>query len=107
MTGKKITILLLASLVLLAGCSMFKTNQKKEVLYNTSSHDNLPDTFTNGETAVSMQSDKKTYTLPVDEITLMIANSGPSNVVFGEHRSLEKLQEDTWYEVPYREQLLV
>ncbi|MGM0896526.1 MAG: immunoglobulin-like domain-containing protein [Bacillota bacterium] len=104
MTDKKLTIFLLTSLFLLSGCSMFETNQKKEVLDNTSSHENLPHTFNNGETVFSMQSDKKTYTLPVDEIILIISNSGSSNVGFGEHRALEKLQEDKWYEVPYREQ---
>lgn len=104
MAGKKLTILLLTPLLLLAGCSMFMTNQKKEVLDNASSHEHLPDTFTSGETEVSMQSDKKTYTLPVDEVILIISNSGSSDVGFGEHRTLEKLQEDTWYEVPYREQ---
>lgn len=104
MIGKKLTILLLTSLLLLSGCSLFETNQKKEVLENTSSHENLPNTFTNGETAISMQSDEENYTLPVDEIMLIISNSGSSTVGFGEQRVLEKFQKGTWYEVPYREQ---
>ncbi|WP_404466937.1 immunoglobulin-like domain-containing protein [Planococcus rifietoensis] len=104
MIGKKLTILLLTSLLLLSGCSLFETNQKKEVLENPSSHENLPNTFTNGETAISMQSDEENYTLPVDEIILIISNSGSSTVGFGEQRVLEKFQKGTWYEVPYREQ---
>lgn len=104
MTGNKLTILLLTSLLLLSGCSLFETNKKKEDLEDTSLHENLPNTFTNGETAFSMQSDEKNYTLPVDKIILIISNSGSSNVGFGEQRVLEKFQEGTWYEVSYQEQ---
>lgn len=104
MTGKNLTSILLTSLLLLSACSLFETNQKKEVLENTSSQGGLPNTFINGETTVSMQSGEENYAFPVDEIILIISNSGSSNVGFGEHRTLEKLQEGTWYEVPYREQ---
>lgn len=104
MIGKKLIILLLTSLLLLSGCSLFETTQKEEVLENTSSHERLPHTFNNGETAFSMQSDEENYTPPVDEIILIISNSGSSTVGFGEQRVLEKFQEGTWYEVPYREQ---
>ncbi|ALS75803.1 hypothetical protein AUC31_11635 [Planococcus rifietoensis] len=103
-TGKNLTSILLTSLLLLSACSLFETNQKKEVLENNSSYGNLPNTFINGETTVSMQSDEENYAFPVDEIILIISNSGSSTVGFGEHRTLEKLQEGTWYEIPYREQ---
>lgn len=104
MTGKKLMILLVTSILLLSGCSLFETSQKNEVLENTSSHEQLPDSFTNGETVFSVQSDEENYTLPVDEIILIISNSGSRDIGFGEYRVLEKFQKGTWYEVPYREQ---
>lgn len=104
MTGKKITILLLISLLILSGCTSFETNRKKNILETVSSHGNLPNTFNNGNTAFSMTNDKEAYKLPVDDITLIISNSGSSTVKFGEQRTLEKLQEETWHEIPYSEQ---
>lgn len=104
MTGKKLMILLVTSILLLSGCSLFETSQKNEVLENTSSHEQLPDSFTNGETVFSVQSDEENYTLPVDEIILIISNSGSRDIGFGEYRVLEKFQEGIWYEVPYIEQ---
>lgn len=103
MAGKKLMILLVTSILLLSGCSLFETSQKNEVLENTSSHEQLPDSFTNGETVFSVQSDEENYTLPVDEIILIISNSGSRDIGFGEYRVLEKFQEGIWYEVPYIE----
>lgn len=104
MAGKKLMILLVTSLLLLSSCLRFETNQEKEILENTSSHEQLPDTFTNGKTVFSVQSDEENYTLPVDEIILIISNSGSRDIGFGEYRVLEKFQEGIWYEVPYIEQ---
>ncbi len=104
MTDKKIATLLLISLLILSGCTGFETNRKKNILETVSSHENLPDTFNNGNIAFSMTSDTESYKLPVDDITLIISNSGSSTVGFGEQRTLEKLQEETWHEVPYSKQ---
>lgn len=103
MTGKAFTVFLVILLLALSGCSIVETNQKTGVLEKTSSHEKLPDTFSNGRTKLSVQSDKNTYTFPVDELVLLISNSDANPVEFGEYRVLEKFQEGVWYEIPYKE----
>lgn len=94
----------LVSLLLICGCSNNGSDQQKRTLEIVSEYDQLPDTFKNRETEFSIHSDKKIYLLPVTSMRLAITNSGSNAIGFGEYRTLEKIQEDTWYVVPYREQ---
>lgn len=102
----KITFKLLVSLLLISGCSNNESDQqKKRDLEIISEYDQLPDTYKNGETEFSIHSNKERYVLPVDSIGVVITNTGSNAIGFGEYRTLEKIQEDTWYPVPYREQV--
>ena len=104
MRHHKITFILLVSLLLISGCSNNESEQQKRTLEIVSEYDQLPDTYKNGEKEFSIHSDKEIYLLPVTSMSLVVTNSGSNAIGFGEYRTLEKIQEDTWYAVPYREQ---
>ena len=98
MRHSKSMFILLVFLLFIYGC------QGTETLDKVSEHDELPDHFSAGEVSFSIASDEDGYALPVTELTLLIINSGSGELVVDQYRALEKLQEGTWYEVPYSDQ---
>ncbi|MFP3344619.1 immunoglobulin-like domain-containing protein, partial [Halomonas sp. SIMBA_159] len=69
-----------------------------------SAYNSLPDTFSEGENGLSLRSDQEAYKLPLEELAVIIANTGSNSITLGEQRMLEKLQEGVWYKVPYRDE---
>lgn len=104
MRHSKVIFMLLVSMIVIYGCSSSKADQHTGSLEKISEYDHLPDTFSNEDTEFSVHSDKEKYVLPVTNMALIITNFGSNAVGFGEYRTLEKFQENTWYEIPYREQ---
>ena len=98
MRHSKIFFILLVFLLFIYGC------QGTETLDEISEHEELPNHFSDGEVSFSIASDEEVYTLPVTDIMLIITNSGSGELVVDQYRTLEKLQEGTWYEVPYSDQ---
>lgn len=58
--------------------------------------------FESQDAKVSMNTEKSSYALGVDEIDLEIINSGNKEIGFGEYYTIEKNIEATWYEVPFK-----
>lgn len=98
MKYSKSIFVLLVSLFFVYGC------QGTGTLDEVSKYDELPDYFSEGELSFSIASDNEVYTLQDPDITLFIINSGTGELVVDQFRALEKLQEGTWYEVPFSDQ---
>jgi hypothetical protein len=96
MKHSKVIIILLVFLLSIYGCS--------SPVSKISEHDELPDRFSEGDVSFSIASDQEIYSQPVTGIKLVITNSGSDEPVIDQYRMLEKLQEGTWYEVPYSDQ---
>lgn len=104
MTYRIVALFLFSLMLLVAGCSMFQTDPQKQSLTIPSAYNSLPDTFREGGNGLSLRSDQEAYKLPLEELAVIIANTGSNSITLGEQRMLEKLQEGVWYKVPYRDE---
>ncbi|MDN7240672.1 hypothetical protein QWY14_02670 [Planococcus sp. N028] len=104
MRHRKMISMLLVFLLFICGCSSNRADEQKKELEIVSEYDHLPNSYSDGKTEFSIHTDKEKYVLPITNMVVIISNSGSGSIEFGEYRTLEKLQADTWYAVPYREQ---
>lgn len=52
---------------------------------------------------ITMNSEKSGYDMGVNQIELKIVNSGNNQIGFGEYYTIEKYVNNTWYEVPFKD----
>lgn len=95
--GKLIGLLTISTLLLTACIGQDPTTLERESPYN-----DLPSEFQKQDAAIRISSEQKTYSLPVEQIHLVIENTGSTGVGFGAAIYLEKLEEDDWYQIPYK-----
>lgn len=101
MKGIQIFFTVIGLLLLISACSSDRSVSENTSLESKSQYGDLPSKFSEGETTIEVYTDKQVYTLPVDEIVLLIENSGTTSIGFGEPRYLEKLKDGMWYQIPY------
>lgn len=85
-------------LVLMVGCQ----SVEEKALTNKSDKESLQNSTDKQDMRISMYLGKSKYSLSIDEFTLQIKNSGANNYEFGEYYTIEKYQNNAWYEIPFK-----
>lgn len=98
MRSYKFFLPLMLLLLFLSAC----IGQNPTTLETESPHGDLPSEFQLPDVEIRISSDKARYSLPVKEMHLVIENTGSTAVEFGGAVYLEKLEEDIWYQIPYK-----
>ena len=80
----------------------FKPNTDSK-LNKKSEKGTLTNFFENQYAKISMNTERLSYPLGVDQIDLEIINSGNLEIGFGEYYIIEKNIDNTWYEVPFKD----
>ena len=94
----KILLPFMLLLLFLSAC----IGQNPTTLKTKSSHGDLPSEFQLPGVEIRISSDQARYSLPVKAMHLIIENTGNTALEFGGAVYLEKLEEDSWYEIPYK-----
>lgn len=94
---KLIGLLMISTLSLTACIGQDPTTLEKESPFN-----DLPSEFQKQGAAVRISSEQETYSLPIEQIHLVIENTGSKEIGFSAAIYLEKLEEDDWYQIPYK-----
>jgi hypothetical protein len=72
---------------------------------NQSIHGELPSKMKNEVFTAEMHTEKTSYSSLLDEITVVVHNRGPASLFFGTAYKVEKREQDSWYEVPFQEDI--
>lgn len=94
-------LIVVLAVVFLGACSHDETKP----LPIPSIHGELPSAMTTKEGTVEMKTEKPSYSSSQDEITLVVHNPGPASLSFGVAYTVEKREQDKWYEVPFKENI--
>ena len=87
------------ALMMLAACSHAQTKP----LTQKSVHGELPSKSTLPELTLEMITDQTEYPSSTKEIAFEIKNEGPATVNFGTPYYVEKREQGTWYEIPFKD----
>lgn len=87
------------ALIMLAACSHAQTKP----LTQKSVHGELPSKSTLPELTLEMVTDQTEYPSSTKEIAFEIKNEGPATVNFGTPYYVEKREQGTWYEIPFKD----
>ncbi|WP_422124523.1 immunoglobulin-like domain-containing protein [Planococcus sp. X10-3] len=98
MRSMKLLLFLSIIIVLLTAC----IGQDPTTLEQPSSYGDLPSEFQEQDVSIQISSDQESYSLPVKQLHLIIENTGSTELVFGSAIYLEKLEDDGWYQIPYK-----
>lgn len=89
------------ALMLLAACS----NAQTKPLTQKSVHGELPSVSISQELTLEMITDQTEYPSSTKEIAFEIKNTGPATVNFGTPYYVEKREQGTWFEIPFKENM--
>ncbi|MFE1625460.1 immunoglobulin-like domain-containing protein [Brevibacillus reuszeri] len=101
MNIRKWMILTILSLVMISGCSSSE-QQIQTKLSKQSIHKDVPSTIVEQDRHIEMHADKAAYSSEKEEATIEIKNNGTATFNFGLPFTLEKREQGTWYEIPFR-----
>ena len=93
---KLIGLLTIFILSLTACIGQDPTTVEKESPYT-----DLPSEFQKQDAAIRIASEQETYSLPIEQIHLVIENTGSREIGFGAAICLEKLEANDWHQIPY------
>lgn len=94
--------ILLFSITILSVALTACIGQNPTTLETKSSFTDLPSEIQENEIEIRISSDQAVYSLPIKKMHLVIENTGSTAVGFGGAVYLEKLEEEIWYEIPYK-----
>ena len=99
MRSMKLLLFLSIIIVSLTAC----IGQDPTTLEEPSSYGELPSELKSQGVSIQISSDQEAYSLPVEQLHLIIENTGSTELVFGNAVHLEKLEDDGWYQIPYKD----
>ncbi|MEJ8544711.1 immunoglobulin-like domain-containing protein [Brevibacillus borstelensis] len=87
-----------AAMLFTTACS----SEEPKPLTNPSAYGEVSNQASTTEATVEMNAEHPSYSVSTDKITVKIKNAGPATLTFGTPYKLEKREQGTWYEVPFR-----
>jgi len=103
----KVVVMLILPFIILTGCQ--NNNSAENLLVDPikveSKYDNITNELKEEETKVGIYVDQDIYTLPFSKLVYTIENTGENSVEYDNSVYLDKLQDETWVQIPYKENL--